>query len=161
MAGEYQFECWGAKGGGQLGGNGAYTTGILNLNENKTIYAYIGSTTSNTTGVYNGGWNGAYYGGGGATDFRIKSGNWNNSESLASRIMVAAGGSGGYAVNGMAGGNLNGILNSGFTGTIATQKSAGTGGSFGIGNASTKYRTFPINGLISCMMDDEKIFTDK
>ena len=139
MPGEYQFECWGAKGGGSLGGNGAYTKGIVNLNEDKTIYAYIGSTTSTTTGGYNGGGNGAYYGGGGATDFRTKNGSWNNSASLASRIMVAAGGSGGYAVNGMAGGELNGILSSGFTGTGATQKSAGTGGSFGIANASTKY----------------------
>ena len=40
-AGSYKLECWGAQGGGwtnNIGGNGGYSTGILTLSAQNTIY---------------------------------------------------------------------------------------------------------------------------
>ena len=92
--GKYLIECWGAQGGGENGGKGAYVCGELTIDKTCTLYAYIGSTTSNSTGGYNGGGSGSLYGGGGSTDIRLINGDYNNLQSLASRIMVAAGGGG-------------------------------------------------------------------
>ncbi len=149
-SGNYKVELWGAQGGSisgvaynsdgsirnsnltYVGGKGAYTTGLINLNKNKILYVYVGGSPSqiNTTlvsgGNYVGGFNGGesitsgqeIYGapGGGATDIRLFNGNWNDFSSLKSRIMVAAGGGGanfrndGYGEgNGGEGGNLVGI----------------------------------------------------
>ena len=112
------------------GGKGAYTTGQIYLNEGTILYIHVGGTvvtnsssTCNITGGYNGGASissstQCIYGvpGGGATDIRTVSGNWNDFNSLKSRIMVAAGGGGanfrnyGYGEgNGGEGGELTGI----------------------------------------------------
>jgi hypothetical protein len=46
--GKYQLESWGAQGGSNTltekieGGNGAYTSGEINLLKNQPIYAYVG-----------------------------------------------------------------------------------------------------------------------
>ena len=123
--GKYNITLYGAGGGtgfeqGKLSGKGGYGTkvsGDIIINKESILYAYIGSkggdatrsgntTNAGGTGGYNGGGAGgadptdpnepeASGGGGGATDIRLVSGTWDNSESLNSRIMVASGGAGG------------------------------------------------------------------
>ena len=106
------------------GGYGGYASGVIQLSKNETLYIYVGEAgiegtnginSTSTVGqggrsTFNGGGSGGlagggtypyenYYGGnsgGGATDIRLISGEWNASASLNSRIMVAGGG-GGYS----------------------------------------------------------------
>lgn len=102
--GIYKIELVGASGGydgTSLGAKGAYTSGILKLDQKTIFFIYIGEAgKANGTQTYNGGGKGSYYvdgvagSGGGATDMRIKYGKWDNTQSLRSRIMVAGGGSG-------------------------------------------------------------------
>ena len=116
--GRYRIELWGAQGGpgtkeGGLtvaGGKGGYTKGEINLAAGTRLYVYIGgartSTSANSaTGSYNGGGAGIAEStsnvgaGGGATDVRTVQAPAgadpsDNAASLASRIMVAAGGGG-------------------------------------------------------------------
>lgn len=117
ISGYYRMEAWGASGGNSceqgksvapVTAFGAYTSGMLYLNAGETIYVYVGErgydadTVNALTGkAWNGGtagsWDGSgegntkesAAGGGGATDFRLVGGEWNNFESLKSRIMVA------------------------------------------------------------------------
>lgn len=104
-AGTYKVELWGASGGGAKGGNGAYTSGMIELSENDNLYLHVGGkgpaneTVTNIGGYNGGGYSGNNsgqnsYGGGGATDIRLSTGTWNNATSLNSRIMVSAGGAG-------------------------------------------------------------------
>lgn len=90
QTGLYKIELWGAQGGGTYGGKGAYTSGLINLNRGDALYVYVGGQAN----TFNGGGNcsSASKIGGGATDVRLVSGNWNSISSLTSRIMVAAGG---------------------------------------------------------------------
>lgn len=96
-------------------GYGGYTSGIIYLEAASQLYLYLGEEGEDQTGTtaysygvggYNGGGDGGYEnttetypengaGGGGATDVRLVSGNWDNSTSLASRIMVAGAAGGG------------------------------------------------------------------
>ena len=107
--GYYKIECWGAQGGTEnisVGGKGAYTKGIIKLSKDEKIYVYVGECYNGHKAEmsFNGGGSGTYYtnryhaNAGGATDVRIQSENadWDDFESLKSRIMVAAGGGGGY-----------------------------------------------------------------
>ena len=113
-SGDYKVELWGASSGYDSGyytyGSGAYVSGKIQLSEDDTLYAYVGGvgdvsvSSTYVAGGYNGGGASSYHGthrssasGGGATDIRLVSGNWNDAASLRSRIMVAAGGSGGAA----------------------------------------------------------------
>ena len=138
-SGTYLLEAWGA--GGSAGyhnsgspGSGGYSKGTVFLKKDQKIYVYVGECTSygwgdgSTTNTFNGGGrnsgknvsndNAHLSGiGGGATDFRLKPGTWNEDKSLNSRILVAAGGGGGgnhspypaaKNANGGAGGGLNG-----------------------------------------------------
>jgi len=138
VTGYYQIECWGASGGRNISwedkywsnfGNGGYSSGIIKLNKDEKLYIYVGQQGSDGTNSaykltntsFNGG--GAGCGssdqddgggaGGGATDIRLVNGNWNNFESLKSRIMVAGGGSGsvvvGRSFTSRAGGSGGGI----------------------------------------------------
>lgn len=146
--GNYRVELWGAQGGNMtgegftsdntsrgnltyFGGQGAYTSGIMDLSKAQKIYMYVGGQgSSNKFSECIDGINGGYNGGGsiaedqckfgatggGATDIRITNGTWSNFDSLKSRIMVAAGGGGanfrnqGYGEgNGGSGGTLIGI----------------------------------------------------
>ncbi len=121
------------------GGKGAYTKGIIHLNKNNKLYIYVGEMGNDYSSVpyvegiyirpvggYNGGGSGgqAYQisgGGGGATDVRLNisnTGNWDDFDSLKSRIMVAGAGGGtsnwrSTVSGGNAGGltGENGILN--------------------------------------------------
>ncbi|MCI8445772.1 MAG: hypothetical protein HFG15_04955 [Bacilli bacterium] len=102
------------------GGSGAYVAGEIKLQKNDVLYLQVGSRGGDGTIIedmnrltafsypsvggsagYNGGGKGfddpqtdAGGGGGGATDIRLTSGNWDDFESLKSRIMVAGGGGG-------------------------------------------------------------------
>ena len=101
--GIYSFECFGASGNdgasSSLFGRGGVTYGMIKILNAKRLFLYIGQKgTMKGPATFNGGGKGNCYSfsGGGATDIRLKSGEWNNAESLKSRIMVAAGG-GGYS----------------------------------------------------------------
>ena len=120
--GYYKIECFGARGGkDNWGGSfianygfGGYAKGVIKLNKGEKLYLYVGENGADgvkqknvlTKTSFNGG--GAGIGssdsddgggaGGGATDVRLVSGDWDNFESLKSRIMVAGGGSGGATV---------------------------------------------------------------
>ncbi|HEK8966826.1 TPA: hypothetical protein ST202_003798 [Clostridioides difficile] len=115
--GKYKFECFGACGGNYYDfvqcAKGAYTAGSLILKENTTLHVYVGQSgyCKGVNGIETcrSGFNGAggittykstsdgYYSlaGGGATDIRLIGGNWDNLQSLLSRIIVAGGGGGG------------------------------------------------------------------
>lgn len=138
------------------GGKGGYAAGNINLLSGYTIYLYIGGqgegfvdNIPNHLGGWNGG--GTCYqgasGGGGSTDIRTISGNWNYIAGLNSRILVAGGGGGAndYTDGGSGGGLVggNGWASSGVTtpmiATGGTQTSGGVGwinGSFGIGGGA-------------------------
>ncbi len=141
-SGEYKIELWGASGGyypqslykrSSLGG---YVAGEINLNKRKNLYIYVGqqSTVDKTFNCSNNDYSPA---GGGATDIRLENGNWDNFNSLKSRIIVAsgAGASGWNALGGQAGG-LNGYTSTGYNvstgsnymGKGALQNSGGLGG---------------------------------
>ncbi len=102
--GIYKLECWGASGGASRTDNkGGYTSGNIGLLKGQILYIYVGeegnANVGNAGGLasYNGGGAGGNgssgyggsYSGGGATDIRLVQGLWNNTDSLASRIMVA------------------------------------------------------------------------
>lgn len=153
-SGIYSFECWGARGGksrnqGSLAGypgNGGYAKGDILLRKGEKYYVYVGQQGTDavvgkdSAATWNGGGLGTWdhaddesSGAGGATDIRLVSGNWNDKQSLASRIIVAGGG-GGASYTGTAG------AGGGLTGGNGGAAKAGTqisGYSFGIGqNAS-------------------------
>ena len=119
--GYYYIELQGAKGGEKkdsgLGGAGAFVSGYIKLSANEQLYFYVGGqgascsqSTNNNSAGYNGGGEAGCgetypgYGGGGATDVRLVNGEWNDTESLISRRMVAAGGGGGVERNSLKGG---------------------------------------------------------
>lgn len=131
----YKLQCWGAQGGNvsgsytATGSKGGYSEGVLTLTKPTTIYVFVGgqgtsSSTSNTSGTANGGWNGGgaavryssynsgdTYGesyprpGGGSTDMCLVTSTMNylsgrtnrSSASLLSRFIVAGGGAGASA----------------------------------------------------------------
>ena len=152
-SGDYKIELWGAGGttggnGTQRGGAGAYTSGTIRLNKDETLYIYVGGY--NVVNFNNSPTDAGGLGrGGGATDVRLVSGEWKNSQSLASRIMVAAGGGGnGWSAAGGAAGGLSGVSGNNWrydwSGKGATQTAGGNGGanyasargSFGIAGSS-------------------------
>ena len=144
IKGTYKIELWGAQGGTTKvyvaqGGKGAYVSGNVDLKKEDEIFIYVGgegsSTSSGVSEYIKGGYNGggstggqaccqrSYGTGGGATDIRIVKGEWNNIDSLKSRIMVAAGGGG--AFGGDNGGAIytNGGYGGALTGGDGTQNS--------------------------------------
>ena len=76
-SGWYRIELWGTQGGGN-GGRGAYTSGIIELNEGEVIYFYVGKHKSS--------------GGGTASEVRVRAGAYDDDISYETRIMSAAGG---------------------------------------------------------------------
>jgi hypothetical protein len=100
-AGVYTIEAWGAQGGNDpsnpnaiFGGRGGYAKGDVTLTAGQTIQVYVGQQG---TGCLNSSWRST--GGGGATDFRLTGGNWNDNAGLLSRILVAGGGGGRHGNN--------------------------------------------------------------
>ena len=116
LPGNYLFELWGASGGGNRPGYGAYVSGILPIREKTTLYMYLGQKGVCGNSIsFNGGGEGCIYGssGGGSTDVRFTKGEWNDFDSLMSRIIVAGGGGGSqcskdYLSQGGSGGILKG-----------------------------------------------------
>lgn len=101
--GIYSFECFGASGNdgnpSTTFSRGGITYGMIRILETMHLYLYIGEKgVKRGPTTFNGGGKGNCYSyaGGGATDVRLNPGEWNNSEGLKSRIMVASGG-GGFA----------------------------------------------------------------
>lgn len=159
--GNYKLEVWGAEGGKSVSNNcttpgkGGYSAGVLSVKNKTKLYINVGQ--SPTTG--DGGWNGGgsthinYAGGGGSTDISLYgndgSSDWNNTDHLYSRIIVAGGGGGsGNSSSNLqyssgCGGGTNGqdcrdCNNSGGTQTRAglnNENSSGQG--FGIGGKQT------------------------
>ena len=78
QSGFYRIELWGSQGGGATGGYGAYTSGIIKLQEGDSLYFYVGRHQAT--------------GGGRETDVRIVSGAYDSRDSYSTRIMAAAGG---------------------------------------------------------------------
>ena len=158
-SGEYKIELWGASGGyyqhgpyksGSLGG---YVAGNINLSKNKNLYVYVGQHNI-VDKTFNGSNNLYVPSGGGATDIRLENGNWDNFNSLKSRIIVAsgAGASGWNALGGQAGG-LNGYTSTGYnvsTGSNYMGKGAlqNFGGLGGENNAESNGK-FGISGTTS------------
>ena len=120
----YKIECWGAQGGCihsnsyyDLGGKGAYCSGMVAIPYNLGLYVYVGQSGEETMEhTFNGGGTAGMQSdgrsGGGATDVRLTEGNtWNEFNSLKSRIIVAAGGGGAHHFNlGCNGGNAGGLF---------------------------------------------------
>ena len=146
-AGKYKLECIGASGGKGIfkeGGCGGYSSGVLSLSEDSSLFLFIGGQGSSISGQSKayvpGGFNGGGRGqtgdgelaagsGGGCTDIRL------NSENLKDRIIVAGGGGGsaGFDSDGhdSKGGDGGGIIGSDGTGCYSNrdENKYGTGGS--------------------------------
>ena len=169
--GTYKIEAWGAAGGYSLnnnkkgiqGGNGGYTSGKVELKRGETLYIYVGNKGEDGTykkdaeASFNGGGLGTWDheddeaagAGGGATDIRLVSGEWNDFESLKSRVMVAGGGGGtSWDTQGGAAGGLEGYaVNKNTVGGSQTrgykfgigQDGYGTGDSDGVAGAGGGY----------------------
>ncbi len=160
----YTLEVWGASGGGNNlysdGGNagspgrGGYSKGTVYLTAGEKLYIYVGSqgtyrTSSAATvaGGYNGGGSATkktsdhwtVFSGGGATDIRFASGNWNDASSLLSRLIVAGGGGGASMLTGYggSGGGLTGTVSNQFSASAGSQTSGARGASFGKGADSS------------------------
>ena len=122
-SGIYFLEVWGAQGGNSagytgIGGYGGYSAGIYIARRTTTLYLHIGGSSPGSLPSkpgYNGGSISIYAcdgPGGGATDFRTSSKNWN--EDFDSRIIIAGGGGGAFReINGGNGGGLEGSSNTG------------------------------------------------
>lgn len=154
--GTYKIELWGAQGNhpaslNSTGGLGAYTTGDIALEKNNHFYIYVGEHRTDREVSFNVGSIGGSeignslengYGGGGATDIRLVSGEWNNFNSLKSRIMVSAGGgggtdynrpaNGGYGGTLIGGSGINGLISGGYANTPPTGGTQTTGGTISI-----------------------------
>jgi hypothetical protein len=157
--GTYRIELWGAQGGfadysstKMNGGKGGYTKGEIDLPAGTKLYVYIGGTRvrglqNSQTGGFNGGGSGSSTqpggSGGGATDVRTVQAPAGadpsaNAASLASRIMVAAGG-GGANVQGSVTTTYShtGGYAGGLTGQSGIGDGAGTGGGQSTGGTSS------------------------
>lgn len=123
-SGWYKIELWGASAGG-VSGNGSYVSGTMYLEENQHIYFYLGQQ-GGSANTFNSGSTG-----GGATDVRLINGEWDNDESLLSRVMVAAGGGASGKGGSLVGyGDGAGTQSTGNFGR-ATSTAAGGGGYYG------------------------------
>ena len=144
--GTYKIELWGA---GSYSSSykrsyGAYVAGTISLTKGTNLYVYVGQRGIQTKNgaASEGGWNGggtkkgAVCTGGGATDIRLVSGNWNSN--LDSRIIVAAGAGGCGSTPG------DGGLITGGTGTKGSITAAG-GGTQTAGGKGCKYSGFTGN----------------
>ncbi len=78
QSGYYKIELFGAS-GGNGGGLGAYTSGVIKLMEKEKLYFYVGKKGSSGRG-------------GGSTDVRTEGGGYATLSSYRNRIMAAAGG---------------------------------------------------------------------
>jgi hypothetical protein len=165
VSGTYSLEAWGAQGGNDVyypntvfGGRGGYSKGDVYLAAGTTINIYVGGQGSGCNAAY---WRSS--GGGGATDFRLVGGNWNDNAGLYSRILVAGGGGGRHGNNyegvtyvGNDGGGLTApnINACGYNVVGASQTAGGSSpygggvavGSFGFANANMMSNICSVGG---------------
>ena len=155
--GYYRLEVWGGQGGQSAdnpgGGLGGYSKGYIYLSKNQQLYVYAGCQGGNRNGGYDGkggGFNGGGdvglgngasgfsdgWGGGGGSDIRTVGGQWNNSASLNSRIIVAGGG-GGVGGAGSNHGGAGGVGGGASGGNGELSSSPNTGDKGGIGGNQT------------------------
>lgn len=151
--GTYKFELWGADSFYSVGG---YVSGNISLNEKQKFYLYVGEkghkVDTDAIGGYNGGGNTSISStsgksgptGGGATDVRTISGDYDQFDSLKSRIMVAGGAGGSASQLGSAGGGLNGI--DGYVNQESLLPYLGKGGTQIAGGAATPRYTGAATG---------------
>ena len=157
--GVYQLEVWGAQGGGDLGGQGGYSTGYVYLTTSDILYINVGGQGNGRFGGYNGGGTQTanIAGGGGATHIAKITGTLANLREDLEDILIVAGAGGGEGgefsrVAGGAGGGIKGNNGVGDSyGSGGTQSSGGTpqnsggccnnriDGSFGAGGSCTWY----------------------
>lgn len=155
VAGYYRLEVWGAQGGSSVGGYGGYSTGIVKLNKEQTIYVNVGGQATNYVGGYNGGGDGnasgsyttSAYGGGGATHIALSSGLLKTFASKIDDILIVAGAGGGTSENRAWGGAGGGYIgNNGansYLGYGGTQTDgAYRNGSFGQGGYANPLYTY-------------------
>ena len=143
----YVIELWGASSGSK----GSYTKGNIHLTSGEKLYFYVGGAArscnkTECTPGYNGGGNSGYYGNGGdypgsgATDVRLIDGNWDNYESLKSRIMVAGGSGGRNNANDIQQGSAGGLTGYHAIKSTSENKFGGYGGTqIAGGAAATQY----------------------
>lgn len=162
ITGYYSVKVWGAQGGNN-GGKGGYSEGLVYLNQNDTVYINVGNMPTGLEGGYNGGgtakrgtqWGSYVGGGGGATSIAKSSGTLKalGQASKQSDVIIVAGGGGGRGQYiGGVGGGLEGTDGGcveqyptyrGFAGTQSAGGSGGaeatavTNGSFGQGGSAT------------------------
>ena len=156
ISGTYKIETWGAQGGSgsgnkSIGGYGGYSTGNLDLNENSSLYIYIGGQSISAKNGYNGGGSGQKTagsisnpggGGGGATHMSLIPGLLSTLENSKDSILIVSGSGGGAGENsgrpGGSGGGLTGTKGTGscYTPTGGTQTTAGTRGDSDASQAS-------------------------
>lgn len=152
--GTFSIQSWGGDGYTQttgFNGRAGYAAGILTLGSTQTISVYVGglgsypaNAVNANTWTFNGGGigypaaNNNYGNGGGASDVRTVGGAWDNTASLASRVIVAGGGGAGRNAS-YIGGNGGGLI--GGTGTYFSPDQTGgpTGGSQTAGGSNTGY----------------------
>ncbi len=133
--GYYSIELWGAD---HSRGQGGYAKGTINLSTKDKLYLYVGqnSAVANTTAFNGGTGTSGGYPGGGATDIRLLAGNWNNLESLKSRILVAGGAGAGnieFSHGGGLVGQKSGVATAGRQTTPGTTQGSYPTASFGYG----------------------------
>lgn len=128
-SGWYKIELWGSgglKADGTDAGKGAYTSGLIYLEQEQNLYFYVG-TQNKAGGTGNGG---------GSTDVRLyENGNAFSPDSINSRIMVAAGGGGG--ANGGDGGTIYGLKGDGTVGSAKQTKIGSSSIPFSSGNTDS------------------------
>lgn len=153
--GLYQIELWGAQGGyniTEFGARGAYTKGTLKTKKPIHGFIFLGERgTRSGPSTYNGGGHGSVHptlpetfagSGGGASDFRLKFGSWDDRSSLLSRIMIAGGGAGDHIWEQKILGGYGGLI--GQNGSIYTNADLGhpitipTGGTQTSGGLGTR-----------------------
>ena len=121
-SGTYKFEAWGSAGSGTNPGKGAFVEGTIALYEPRTLYFYIGTKSGFNSAKIS---SKVFPKAGGATDVRTVPGDWNDFESLKSRILVAGGGGSAEWQCSKAGdAGLNGTTGYGCSYTDSTQSSA-------------------------------------
>lgn len=155
-----------------MNGYGAMIRGAIWLDKGQVLYIYVGqagtySTGSGETGgnpapaTFNGGgdggvsmmsthgYAGAHLGGsgGGATDFRLVGGAWNNPEGLKSRILVAGGGGGqgcASSHNRGHGSSDTGVTtkNTGYYNAASSTGGTQTSGGYGVGTYTQNGTTY-------------------
>lgn len=144
---ETEIEVWGASTNTPYpSGRGGYARGRYFAKKGEVLYVYVGgmgeegATGSHSTGwepayVRLGGWNGGgnslgrHPGGSGASDVRTVPGNWDDLESLQSRIIVAGGSAGLAHGGGLEGENGSSTPEFGwYAATGGTQTEGGKGG---------------------------------